>query len=152
MLRVGKHFVAEAVVRAGEGLRRDAPASLLAPRNGPRFEHPLRHDAAMVDPLARVRAALAVLTDEQLAAIAAATYAEGSPSPALMAWVEHVVDNEQHRRIGVDLPMMQVDAAIDDTEAAAALATAIAVRDAQADDNDVAEFLAAIVELLGAGN
>ncbi len=89
------------------------------------------------DPLA---AALAALTDDDLAALAEGTYTEDAPSPGLMAWLEHLADWEQHRRIAVELPLMPPEAAIDESEADDALAIAIVLRDSFAEEPDYTRY------------
>lgn len=97
------------------------------------------------DPLA---AAVAALTDDDLAALAAGTYAESAPSPGLMAWIEHLADWERHRRIAVELPLMPSEAAIGESEADDAIATAIVLRDAFAEEPEVHALLSAVVDAL----
>jgi hypothetical protein len=93
-------------------------------------------------------AALAALTDNDLASLAAGTYTESAPSPGLMAWLEHLADWERHRRIAVELPLMPPEAAIDESEADDAIATAIVLRDSFASEPDVHALLVAVVDAL----
>ena len=102
----------------------------------------------MVDLLASIRVVLATLADADLAALAAGTYAEGAPSPGLMAWLEHLADWERHRRIAVELPLMPPEAAIDESEADDGVATAIVLRDSFAEEPDVHALLSAAVDAL----
>lgn len=102
----------------------------------------------MDDSLPAIRAALAALTDDDLAALVAGTYTEGAPSPGLMAWLEHITDCERHRRIAVELPLMPPEAAIDESEADDAIATAIVLRDSFDEDPDVHALLSAVVDAL----
>jgi len=96
----------------------------------------------------RLTAALAALTDDDLAALAAGTYTDDAPSPGLMAWIEHLADWERHRRIAVELPLMPPEAAIDESEADDAFATAIVLRDSFAEEPDVHALLSAVVDAL----
>jgi len=93
-------------------------------------------------------AAFAAQTDDDLAALAAGTYTEGAPSPGLMSWLEHLADWERHRRIAVELPLMPPEAAIDESEADDAIATAIVLRDSFAEEPDVHALLSAVVDVL----
>jgi hypothetical protein len=97
---------------------------------------------------ARLTAALVTLPDDELAALAAETYTEDAPSPGLMAWLEHLADWERHRRIAAELPLMPPEAAIDESEADDAIATAIVLRDSFAGEADVHALLAAVVDAL----
>jgi hypothetical protein len=95
-----------------------------------------------------IQKTLAALSGNDLAAIAAASYAEGAPSPGLMAWLEHLADWERHRRIAVELPLMPPEAAIDPSEADEAVATAIVLRDTFVGAPDIHALLAAVVDAL----
>jgi hypothetical protein len=102
----------------------------------------------VADLLSAFQAALATLSDDELAALAAGTYAESARSPGLMAWLEHLADWERHRRIAVELPLMPPEAAIDESEADDAIATAIVLRDAFAAEPEVYALLVAVVVAL----
>jgi len=93
-------------------------------------------------------AVLAAPTDDDLAALIPGTYAASAPSRGLMAWLEHLADWERRRRIAVELQPMPPEAAIDESEADDALATAIVLRDTFAEDPDVHALLAAVVDAL----
>jgi hypothetical protein len=95
-----------------------------------------------------ITAALAALTDDDLAALAAGTHTDDAASPGLLAWLEHIADWERHRRIAVELPLMPPEAAIDESEADDALATAIVLRDSFAGEADVHALLSAVVDAL----
>lgn len=69
-------------------------------------------------------------------------------APGLMACRDHAADRELYRRTAVELPLMRPEAAIDESEADDALATAIVLRDSFADDPDVHALLSAVVDAL----
>ena len=63
-----------------------------------------------------------------------------------MAWLEHLADQEQHRRIAVKLPLIPPEAAIDESVADDALPTAIVLRDSFAGESDVRALRSAVVD------
>lgn len=77
---------------------------------------------ATLDP---VVAALAQLTDGELAALIDATNDVPQIAPGLLAWVEHVCDWEQNRRGGLDFPLQPPEAAIDPSENAVSITAAV---------------------------
>jgi hypothetical protein len=58
-----------------------------------------------------------------------------------MAWVEYLAEWERYRRIAVELSRVPTKAAINESEAEDALATAMVLRDSFADDPDVHALL-----------
>jgi hypothetical protein len=83
----------------------------------------------MTDGLNSVRAALAELTDIELHALIASANDGPQTAPGFLAWLEHLVDWEQHRRRDSDFPLQPPDAAIDPSEDANSIATAMALRE-----------------------
>jgi hypothetical protein len=65
-----------------------------------------------------------------------------------MAWLEHLVDWERHRRVAAQRPLMPPETRIDESEADDALATAVVLRDSFVDDPDVHALLSAVVDAL----
>ena len=95
--------------------------------------------------------ALSRLTDDELSTTTAATYAVPPPGPpGLLAWIEHCVDMEQHRRRGIQLPIKPPEEAIPPEEEVPALAAMIALWEA-ADRDNVRTLYAAMVKLLSKG-
>ena len=103
--------------------------------------------------LTAIKAALAEVSDTELAALITATYGVPQTAPGLMAWIEHASDWEQHRRRDFDFPLQPPEAAIDPSEDELNINAAIVLRDQFAEDSTAAlAFFDALVELLtGAG-
>jgi hypothetical protein len=97
------------------------------------------------DPLPAV---LAAPKNDDLAESIQGTYTESAPSRGLMARLEHPADWERHRRIAVELLLMPPEAAIDESEADAALAPATVLRDSFAGESDVRALLSPVVDAL----
>lgn len=92
---------------------------------------------------------LARMTDTELSEIAAWTYAvPSSGAPGLLAWIEHVVDVEQHRRRGIELPESAPAAAIDEIEDLPALRAALSFQDVAFMSRRAAFFSAVAATLL----
>ena len=102
----------------------------------------------MNDPLDDARAELAALTSDDLEVLFAVSLSRMAGTPDLLAWLEHLADWERHRRIAVELPLMPPEAAIDESEADDAIATAIVLRDSFAEEPDVHALLVAVVDAL----
>ena len=94
--------------------------------------------------LSPVVAALAQLSDGELAALIDATIDVPQIAPGLLAWVEHVCDWELNRRSGLDFPLQPPDAAIDLSEDAVSIAAAVIIR-AQFAQDDRAEARGVVV-------
>jgi hypothetical protein len=98
-----------------------------------------------------VEFALARMSVDELSATAAATYVTPPPGPpGLVAWIEHCVDMELHRRQGTVLVMRAPSEAIPPEEDVPALAAMIALCKA-ADRDNVHALYAAMVKLLSDG-
>ena len=103
--------------------------------------------------LTAVKAALADISDTELAALIAATYGVPQTAPGLLAWIDGACDLEQHRRRGFDYPLLPPEAAIDPSEDEVSINAAIVLSDEFAHDSPAVRALFdALVELLtGAG-
>ena len=90
-------------------------------------------------------AALATISDRDLAGLRAAIGGSPNVVPGLLAWLESAVDWESSRRAGMFYPLLGPRAAIDDTETDASL-MALAVLaacfrgDGRSESKTVAEF------------
>jgi hypothetical protein len=59
-----------------------------------------------------VKAALAEISDVELAALITATYGVTQTAPGLLAWIDSACDWESHRRRDFDYPLQPPEAAI----------------------------------------
>lgn len=96
---------------------------------------------AITDVVAR----LAAISDTELNALATTIDAAVGFVPGLMAWLEHAVGWERHRRTGFNYPLQGPRAAIDDTEVDASLATLMILaatfrQDRKPEEQQIAEF------------
>jgi len=108
-------------------------------------ESPLAMDTDMTT----IKAALADISDTELAALIAATYDSPQTAPGLPAWIEHACDWEQHRRRDFNFHLQRPEAAIDPSEDAVSINAAIVLRDQFAQDSPtVRAFFDALVGLL----
>jgi hypothetical protein len=99
-----------------------------------------------------VVAALADLSDGELAAMITTVNKGPQLAPGLLAWIEHACDWEQNRRRALDFPLLPPNAAISPDEDAASVGTALLLRSALfADGQALVALLDAIVELLTGG-
>ena len=99
--------------------------------------------------LTAVKAALAEITDTELAALIAATYGVPQTAPGLLAWIDGACDWEVRRRRDFDYPLLPPEAAIAPSEDAVSIAAAMVLRDQFAQDSPpVRAFFDALVELL----
>ena len=88
----------------------------------------------MNDLLDDAHTALAALTSDDLEVLFAVSLSRMAGTPGLLAWLEHAADWEMNRLRGFDFRLAPPEEAIDPTEDAEALATAIALHDQFADD------------------
>lgn len=107
----------------------------------------------MTADLQLVVAALAELNDTELHALIAATYGVPQIAPGLLAWIDGACDWELNRRRGFDYPLQPPEAAIDPSEDAVSISTAMAMRATFTDDSRAlrALFDALVVLLTGSG-
>jgi hypothetical protein len=102
--------------------------------------------------LTAIKAALAEISDTELAALIAATYGVPQTAPGLLAWIDGACDWELNRRRGFDYPLLPPEAAIDPSEDEVSINAALVLRDQFARDSPaVREFFDALVELLTGG-
>jgi len=99
--------------------------------------------------LTAIKAALAEISDTELAALIAATYGVPQTAPGLLAWIDGACDWELNRRRDFDYPLQPPEAAIDPSEDAVSIAAAMVLRDQFAQDSTaVLAFFNELVELL----
>ena len=98
--------------------------------------------------LSAIKAALAEISDTELAALIAATYGVPQTAPGLLAWIDSACEWELNRRRDFDYPLLPPEAAIDPSEDAVSISAAIVLRDQFAQDSPaVLAFFYALVEL-----
>ena len=78
--------------------------------------------------LTAVNAALADISDTELAALIAATYGVPQIAPGLLAWIDGACDWEVNRGGGFDYQLLPPEAAIDPSEDEVSINAAIAMR------------------------
>ena len=99
--------------------------------------------------LTAIKAALADISDTELAALIAATYGVPQTAPGLLAWIEHACDWEEHRRRDFDYTLQPPEAGIDPSEDEVSINAAIVLRGQFANDSPaVRAFFDALVGLL----
>ena len=99
-----------------------------------------------------IKAALADISDTELAALIAATNGVPRIAYGLLIWIEGACDWELNRRAGHDYELLPPEAAIDPSEDAVSIAAAMVLRDQFAQDSPaVLAFFDALVELLTGG-
>jgi hypothetical protein len=96
-----------------------------------------------LDPdLTAIEAALADISDTELAALIAATYGVPQTAPGLLAWIDSACEGELNRRRDFDYPLLPLVAAIDPSEDEVSISAATAMRVTFAEDSrTVASFL-----------
>jgi hypothetical protein len=77
--------------------------------------------AEMDSDLRQIVAAVASLSDDELARLIAAAYAMPETAPGLLAWIDRVCDWELNRRRGFDYELLPPEAAIPPEEDAVSL-------------------------------
>ena len=99
--------------------------------------------------LTTIQAALAGISDAELAALIAATYGVPQTAPGLLAWIDGACDWELNRRAGHDYELLPPEAAIDPSEDAVSISAAIVLREQFAQDSKaVLALFDALVGLL----
>ena len=99
--------------------------------------------------LTAIKAALAGISDTELAALIAATYGVPQTAPGLLAWIDSACEWELNRRRDFDYPLLPPKAAIDPSEDAVSIAAAMVLRVQFAQDSPpVRAFFDALVGLL----
>jgi hypothetical protein len=103
--------------------------------------------------LTTIKAALADISDTELATLIAATYGVPQTAPGLPAWIDSAAEWELNRRRDFDYPLLPPEAANDPSEDELSINAAIVLRDQFAQDSPaVVAFFDALVGLLtGAG-
>ena len=102
----------------------------------------------MADLLTGVRTVLADLNSDELEILFATPLIGGAASTGLLAWIEHAADWELSRRKGFDFHLTSPDEAIDPTEDAVAITSAIALQQEFVKEPAIAQFFAATVDVL----
>lgn len=96
-----------------------------------------------------IKAALAEISDAELAALIAATYGVQQTASGLLSWIDSACEWELNRRRGFDYPLQPPEAAIDPSEDEVSINAAIVLRDQFAQDSPVVRaFFDAMAELL----
>ena len=109
----------------------------------------MAQNAAMDTNLTAVKAALADISDTELAALIAATYGVPQTASGLLAWIEHACDWEEHRRRDFDFTLQPPEAGIDPSEDEVSISEAMVLREQFAQDSPaVLAFFDALVGLL----
>ena len=99
--------------------------------------------------LTAIKAALADISDTELAALIAATYGVPQTAPGLLAWIDGACEWELNRRRDFDYPLLPPEAANDPSEDELSINAAIVLRDQFAQDSpSVRAFFEALAELL----
>jgi hypothetical protein len=102
--------------------------------------------------LTAIKAALADISDIELAALIAATYGVPQTAPGLLAWIDSACEWELNRRRDFDYTLLPPEAAIDPSEDEVSINAAIVLRDQFAQDSPaVLAFFDALVGLLTGG-
>ena len=102
--------------------------------------------------LTAIKAALADISDTELAALIAATYGVPQTAPGLLAWIDGACDWEVNRRRDFDYPLLPPETAIDPSEDEVSIAAAMVLRDQFAQASPaVLAFFDALVEILTGG-
>jgi hypothetical protein len=99
--------------------------------------------------LTTIKAALADISDTELATLIAATYGVPQTAPGPLAWIDSAAEWELNRRRDFDYPLLPPEAAIDPSEDAASIGGALLLRASLATDGQAVTVLFdAIVALL----
>lgn len=93
-----------------------------------RAEMEARSIPEMDTDLTNIKAALADISDTELAALIAGTYGVPQTAPGLLAWIDGACDWELNRRRDFDYPLLPTEAAIDPSEDEVSINFAIVLR------------------------